>query len=1023
MSSTAMPIVWCSDPNSSSKQPVAFALHGIQLEGNITHEHVTALKAMVNAAAEGRMLLPTDGLVLLDCGIGISSTIVRSDNQTAAALKPKEGSNGPAVRRQSEASRKPICTRKTNDLINSSQRRISLPVRLEPKYSETPVKELGKYEVIYEFLCCAKCMNEMRKTEDMRKTNGPSTAKKCQMGRSSAFHKSSANRRRCSDSIMVTSHRRIARSRHSTVQMRRWQQSEENRKLIAECMPLYSTVNKHRHTECNEIRGIEKRDIKAINHGASIGDDSNVTAERVELNERLVCAETAASVTSLGPEIIVTDEDFQKKVGVNYSEQSSRKASLDSGFNEMQNKVEKMAPSGTPLLSRKTNEAVPIPPIIITQAIATEKGKFLPGADDDEYVEAMVSGLATNLKECLSQSRNRRKSYEEFKKIYHQETPAKEAPGEPGNNVTALHSAASFAEIDSNNVKNDKLLFSENSKDKIKSRRKSYEEFKKAMIRECNVEENQLTNASGASTLSKCLSITKKKCSKTNMEKLSKFNNAKKNKSPMAHGDGRNERREDSDSMSLAGSSSGASRSPSAPTTAKTNDTNKERTYNENFKIYNKLISYGTIYDIIQKKTDILNKSNSKYDTYTYGTIYEILQRKSDDYGMFRRKRAASEKYTNRRAIETADKTSNAGAKAVTSTTTNPSKQGSSNFGTIYDIIHRKTLDASSAGSSPANTIVSSSDGHSSKSLSPHQLAKIYDILQNEKCEGAPEIMVGSAERSSSATHNRFLVKRISEEDLGVAEPTIKTKDCIDEKPAQRGSNTYSELSVSPLLSDGTRRIRPRMRRFSNIVLPSCQRPGNGSLSNITENDALYVVPGTIRNVDDVDYLFMGKKPNSHEKFDRVKLTGGHERIMATENPSIRNAVHLDGSPTTAFQRKKIASTVHAPIVDQTHTKHQFVISVGARTNLSRDLSSNNATIMNTTTAGVALQMPSHLRSNAKSSSNSINNVATNNNSDKCMATPKEQRNNGLSVERVEKTMKTRRLSEFCRGEFLNEKP
>lgn len=1015
-----MPIVWCSDPNSSNKQPVAFALHGIQLEGNITAEHVTALKAMVNAATSGHMLLPTDGLVLLDCGIGISSTIVRSDIQSAVAIKiQKEGSNGRGIRRQSEiiADRKPICRRNdANGLADcGAQRRISLPVRLEPKYSEPPANEPGKYDVIYEFLCCAKCMNDTRKTDDMRKSNSNclSSARKCQTGRSGAIHKSSTNRRRCSDSIMVTSHRRIARPRHLTVQAKRWQQSEQNRKLIAECVPLYATVNKHRRVECAEIRGIEKRDAMVINHGTPIRDnDDTVDAagERVALNG--VCTELMVSATDdLTPDSTVTDDGFQKKAGVNYPEQSSRKASLDSGFNEMQNKVEKVAAVETPVPSRKVSEAVPIPPIIITHAVA-EKAKFLPGASDDEYVAGLV---VNNLKECLTQSRNRRKSYEEFKAIYHRGVPAKDiltVDEGTATSTTAVPTTVPASVVASNNnnnnknnnmnATNDKLLLSENNKDKIRARRKSYEEFK-AMVRECNESENQLTNVSGASstsTLSKCLSITKKKCPKAHMEKLAKINNSKMNKTPTANSDVRSEQKGDGDAVSLAGSGCGEPKTATTSAMAKPNETNKEQTYKENFKIYNKLISYGTIYDIIQKKTDILNKSNSKYDTYTYGTIYEILQRKSDDYGVFRRKRAASEKYTNRRAIETAVAAVTAGAKAAT-TPPHPAKQGSLNFGTIYDILHRRAHDASSSsvGSSPANTIVSSS---ASKSLSPRQLAKIYDILQNEKCEGAPEIATaGMVERASCPARNRFMVKRISEEDLGVGEqPKNETEDCNDEKPG------YSE-PVSPRLSDGTRRPRPRMRRFSNIVLPSCQRPGNGSLSNITENEGLYVVPGAIRGgEDEVDYLFMGGKPNAHAKFDRHKHHGGHEKIVTTENPSGRHA-SLDGSPTAAFPRKKMLSAL-----DSTHTKHQFAISIGAsaRTNLSRDLSSNN-------TAGAAMQMPSHSRANAKSSANSISN------SEKCMATPKELRNNGLSVGRIEKTMKSRRLSEFCRGEFLNEKP
>uniref|UniRef100_A0A182STK3 Uncharacterized protein n=1 Tax=Anopheles maculatus TaxID=74869 RepID=A0A182STK3_9DIPT len=84
---SAVPVVWCSDPNSSEKkQP--FALQGIQLQGNITEKHVLAMKELINAASEGRLLLPTDGaIVLLDCGLSIGSMVIegKAGKEVAAA--------------------------------------------------------------------------------------------------------------------------------------------------------------------------------------------------------------------------------------------------------------------------------------------------------------------------------------------------------------------------------------------------------------------------------------------------------------------------------------------------------------------------------------------------------------------------------------------------------------------------------------------------------------------------------------------------------------------------------------------------------------------------------------------------------------------------------------------------------------------------------------------------------------------------------------------------------------------------
>lgn len=77
MSST-IPVVWCADSSADGgKKPAAFALHGIQLEGNITEKHVTVMKNLVAAAAEGRLILPTDSaMVLLDYGLSVESIVM-----------------------------------------------------------------------------------------------------------------------------------------------------------------------------------------------------------------------------------------------------------------------------------------------------------------------------------------------------------------------------------------------------------------------------------------------------------------------------------------------------------------------------------------------------------------------------------------------------------------------------------------------------------------------------------------------------------------------------------------------------------------------------------------------------------------------------------------------------------------------------------------------------------------------------------------------------------------------------------
>lgn len=1075
MSSTAMPIVWCSDPNSSNKQPIAFTLHGIQLEGNITEEHVTALKAMVNAATSGRMILPSDGaMVLLDCGIGLSSTIVQPEqSMVARAQSPsvtKKNARTHATPTQNAA-------RKMCDKNLMESRRISLPSPLppEPKYSDAPANELSKYDIIYEFLCCAKCMNDSTSTENMRnKCNLASTAamRKCSsvVGKFAPIQKVTPSRRRCSDSFLFTSQRsrRIARTRHATAHaQKRWQQL----KLIAESVPMYAEVNKQ-----NKRSAIDSRLSASMESDKNIDPDTmshrsskdGGGRDREAHSRNLKCLNTAskqltttADGLSAKPEVIITrdgsgaddndeandsdhnivtgdgdDDGHSKKASVNYPEQQpSRKASLDSGFNEMQNKLEKSTIANDEAAPRKMSGSsngatITVPPIIITQPV-TEKAKFLPGASDkcadDKCIETETAAsaalapaaastaaitapcLGASLKECHTQSRNRRKSYEEFKAIYHRDTIKELGP---------LH-AAPIADANISGYAGDQLRIT--SQDKIRARRKSYEEFK-AVVRECSEKENQVTsNPTNASKLSKCLSMTRKKFPKSNAEKLTKLN-AKLNKAAAAAaaladtaGDG--------DAVSpktVADCNEATMHSLTSTGGASTNKPiNKEQAYKENFKIYNQLISYGTIYDIMQKKTDFY-KACSKYDSYmTYGTIYEILQRKSDEYDVFRRKRAASEKFIGRRGSETAD------------ARLGKSDQGSINFGTIYDIIHRRTRSAEQSTIGSSSTIASAasaSDNDTQKSApSPRCYGKIYDILQNEKSDPPSAIGTGAAEKPLDSIRNRFMVKRVSEEDLNVPKASFETKDCMDEKPTQLRSNMYSEPVASPhSAKDAFRRERTRMRRFSNIVMPSCHRAGSaGFLGNITENDGLNMSANNGPLSAEVDYLFMGKKANASadEKCDKHRLSADHERLAAPlENPG-QNSRHcgpssLTSSPTAAanLPRKRFVTPHTANAGDQMQNKHNFAISVISRTNVSRDSLSPSGVDHTSNTH----QLP-HMRSNHANASA---------NSDKCVGagiaggSVKDKCN--MAKERAVKTStttKSRRLSEFTRGEFLNEKP
>ncbi|XP_070066453.1 uncharacterized protein Src42A isoform X1 [Drosophila virilis] len=191
---TTMPVVWCTDPNSVNNKPTAFALHGIQLQGNVTEKQVNALRELVNAAAEGRLILPSDGtFMLLDSGLSIESSIL-AGKQTPDAdrshMEPAKNTKNTyilmPVSNNKSTGNVTTTTTTTATATNSTTKTTTmgsghgqctpaaiaaaaaqLEFLLEPKYStltppnSPPSSEPGQ-EILYEFLCCAKCMNEQR---------------------------------------------------------------------------------------------------------------------------------------------------------------------------------------------------------------------------------------------------------------------------------------------------------------------------------------------------------------------------------------------------------------------------------------------------------------------------------------------------------------------------------------------------------------------------------------------------------------------------------------------------------------------------------------------------------------------------------------------------------------------------------------------------------------------------------------------------------------------------------------------
>uniref|UniRef100_A0A1A9UK10 Uncharacterized protein n=1 Tax=Glossina austeni TaxID=7395 RepID=A0A1A9UK10_GLOAU len=188
-----MPVVWCSDPKSINNKPIAFALHGIQLQGNVTEKQVLALRELVNAAAEGRLILPSDGtFMLLESGISIESSIVKNSKLSIGGNKENIDRNNAMnlnAAKVSENLKKaylimPMKTVTCNNANVPSTPPTTTPYSafkkdfpLEPKYStflEPPVCAEG--EILYEFLCCAKCMNEGHRSRCTTKQSTPNFA-------------------------------------------------------------------------------------------------------------------------------------------------------------------------------------------------------------------------------------------------------------------------------------------------------------------------------------------------------------------------------------------------------------------------------------------------------------------------------------------------------------------------------------------------------------------------------------------------------------------------------------------------------------------------------------------------------------------------------------------------------------------------------------------------------------------------------------------------------------------------------
>lgn len=532
---TTIPVVWCTDPNSVNKKPTAFALHGIQLQGNVTEKQRIALQQLLTAASEGRLVLPAmDGaFLLLDNNISIQTNIVgvRQKQQeqeeeqekqkyvlmpviapaTVATTNTNNKLDSENNTNQNTNNELPSCDNSNN---NNNQPFTDNNNTVEPKYSifneSGNDRQRVNDEILYEFLCCAKCMMN----EQYVKCDGRLP-----------FH---------SKNLKIL--QRYLKVKTGSVD------------------PIYNVANKF-------MKQRQRKLGKHLNYGKKLPIHNKLTQlQRLPLaggsvgsNDTYSSGSTLKPCDQLPPYAVVQkkqkNKDTTTTADVNKHDDDhadcDRKVD-DEEDDEQQDRMPK---------SRKTS-------FDSTCTISSLDSGFIEMQQQQQQQQ--------QIELCLTQSKNRRKSYEEFKAIFSPRDlePKLESIKENKETSTILRKNSNLlSDILDQNV--------DKEGEKAKIRRKSYEEFKR-LVQECD-ESSPPSPFKRQNSKLRRTSVTRKKS--TTEEEPDK-------------------------------------------------DKSKSEMYKRNFKIYDKLI-YGTIYDIIQRKNDIYSLTYQKYDKYmTYGTIYEILHRK-----------------------------------------------------------------------------------------------------------------------------------------------------------------------------------------------------------------------------------------------------------------------------------------------------------------------------------------------------------------------------------------------------------
>lgn len=1051
-----MPVVWCTDPNSSEKrQP--FALQGIQLQGNITEKHVLAMKELISAASEGRLLLPSDGaIVLLDCGLSIGSMVIEGKAGKEAAREAAGVSNHksilPVVPEMAGCGDDGLQQKYADDQNNNANggdRDNRIGDRCEDEedeeqaflteLAEDECKPLDLYgcggaeggEFLYEFLCCAKCMNDPSSScfnpPSHRSRSLNSLNNKSQLlsrflnGRAKArlycdplYNISNRYFKRLAKASKIRSDSRRNVIRKSSIRSDRSSGGKIVKKS-SENIPIYATVNKKMKLR-SRLEALRRQNIDADTLALQIALDkqqliksrSNPTTALSEIHNQ-----SSSSLSPLGllPPLS-PGKPYNSSSRKTSFDSTCTVSSMDSGFIDQQQRQQlkqlqqqlqqqKQGKKSKEICQPSESITVKASPSPAEKECCTKKLEELPSTNDGDVVvvagdEDRLNELSQlQIKECLvTQSRNRRKSYEEFKSLFRQQ---QQQQTECRSRLAVVNekdpqgNAAPHANHTSNNI-------SSSSNDSIKTRRKSYEEFK-ASVKICDSSVSNLkptseeeetteedhhhhTALSGVSGLFK---MKRKNSRRLSLKKLKMHDKADPTQTATAPADKLAPSTVISNSVSKISEESSHVKSSTIYDILRTKNKPdehrdsvvslskdlspclKEELYRKNYKIYDKLISYGS-------------RAYKKYDKYmTYGTIYEILHRKSDAAeDIFLRKRALSEKFAKRKHSVS-------------------SHYSSLKFGTIYDILQSRNAALTAEPEPSENT--SSKAPETESPTNSTTLSTIYDIIHKK------------ADSPKQQTKNRFLVKKITEEELRSSNENNRNEL---NTPAKSQETPPSPDYTTPKTQEPSKKPT-RARRFSNILSYSPRQSSpitdadssklsnsNGSrLKKIAASDEdLYKRASSKHHHHHHHKSPPPKSNNDDELYSRI----GRLRKSATESNALCDKIQDPPHQPSPSSSGSSSSKVH-------HFPAAAIKSNGLLPQPGAIFKSNSLDML----------APSKFARNPRWSrqqgaAGPVRKLSP-------LVLPRKS-GSGSPTGGVEKQQKksTRRLSEFTRGEFLNEK-